>query len=156
MSKLKTNALTGKRSLFLAINGLTYLGITVYQWNCYFSLRSFFEDPKSPWLVLFFIPLVFGIIFILLAILNQKKVNAIQKFLDSISRNRKVITIIVFFVSTVIIYIISHLVKLDDALINVGMSGVGLLLYSMVLILLFFILFKGNGQAVLSTIDFFQ
>ena len=147
MSKLKTNALTGKRSLFLAINGLTYLGITVYQWYCYFSLRSFFEDPKSPWLVLFFIPLVFGIIFILLAVLNQKKVNAIQKFLDSISRNRKVITIIVFFVSTVTIYIISHLVKLDDALINVGMSGVGLLLYSMVLILLFFILFKGERSS---------
>lgn len=107
--------------------------------------------------MLFFIPLVFGIIYILLAVLNQKKVNAIQKFLDSISRNRKVITIIVFFVSTVTIYIISHLVKLDDALINVGMSGVGLLLYSMVLILLFFLYYlRGNGQAVSSTIDFFQ
>ena len=72
MSKLKTNALTGKRSLFLAINGLTYLGITVYQWNCYFSLRSFLKTQNHlGWC--FSLSLVFGIIFILLAILNQRK-----------------------------------------------------------------------------------
>ena len=146
MSKAKSNRFIDTRSLFLVINGLAALGITAYQWYRYFTSKALFESPTSPWLGLYFVPFLFGILLILLAIFNQRRVNAIQRWLDKISRNRKVIALIVFGVLTGAIFAISQIVKLDDLLINIGMSGIGLLFYSSVLILLFFILLKG-GQS---------
>lgn len=142
--KRKRNLQT--RSLLLAANGLVSLLITVYQSTQYFGTESVYTRQFSPWIVLYFLPLLLAVVNTFLAFLNHKKNLGVSRFFNWISRHRSLVSIVVLSVLVLVLYGMRVFVDLSDPLINLGMTGIGLLFYSHVLLLLIYTFFQGDNH----------
>lgn len=146
-NNLKRKGIIEKRSLLLGISGLISFVIAGYHFFLYFSKESLASQSFSPWIILFFVPFLLAVVNLFFAYLNQKKDNRVYRFLNRISRHRSLASIVFLSVFVLVIYCMRMFVDPDDSLINLGMTGIGLLFYSHVLLILIFILFENANKS---------
>lgn len=143
------------RTLLLGVSGIAALIIFIFQCSKLEQLNSINSESNSAWLILWYIPLVFGILCLITAFFNHKNNNKIKLCLDRLSKARRIVVTgcLAFFI--VVIYLMRLFVSPTIEIINLGMSGIGLLLYSLALIFCLFALFRKDEAQPLQKDRFF-
>ncbi len=134
------------RPLLLGISSFLSLLITGYQFFQYLRTESVYTQSFSPWITLFFVPLIFAMLNAFLAYLSHKNNLRVSQYLNWISRHRSLVSMVILAVFVLLIYSMRLFVDLKDPLINLGMNGIGLLFYSHVLLLLIYTFFNGGSH----------
>lgn len=132
---------SGARTKFLTLSGLLAGLIGVWQFRKLFKIIPDLRIPLNFAGFVFFIPIIFSLIFLVLAFLNHKQNKVILQSLDCLSQNKKKTTIFVLGSLIIFVFIISRTANLDDQVLNLAMSGIGLLFYGLALITLIFSIF---------------
>lgn len=118
-------------SLFLY--GFAALVVGIYQLLQYYNnFTSHLFKPFPLILVLF--PTILSIILLLLAVFKQNP--HISKLIQFLEMKKKTVFLISIATISIIVFAISRTASMEDALINFGMSGIGILFYLWLLIFL--------------------
>lgn len=144
-----------RSNMFLTISWIVSWLISVYLGIQYFRNVAVYSRPFSPWIVLYFFPFFLGLLFLILLILDYKRCNRISDVFEFLSRYRRIVAIILLGTSALIVHLMSNSIDLSNELINLGMSGIGIWLYSMALILIVFTILKSKKEETLSKDRFF-
>jgi len=131
----------GIRTIFLTLSGLLAGLVAVWQFRKLFQIIPDFPIPLNFACFVFFIPLIISLIFLILAFLNHKQNKIILQSFDYLSQNKKKTTIFVLGSLIIFVFIISRTANLDDQVLNLAMSGIGILFYGLSLITLIISIF---------------
>lgn len=131
-------------TLFIAITGFVALLISSFTAIKLSHTESAYSRMHSPWIVVYIFPFLFGIALIIYAILLAKRKKIALSSLAFISQYKTWLTIAFLGITILVIHIMSIYVDLTNEFINLGMHGIGLLIYSLALILLIYTLFFHN------------
>lgn len=145
-NRKKAQAILRKKSLFLGTNGIVALAVFIFQCIQFFKLENYKNEFGSPWILLQLVPLVIGVLLIIFAILNNKQNFKITNCLNRISKARVMIAIIFLSFMILSLYAMRLFVNPDVQLINLGMSGIGLLMYSLALVIILFTVFDKSKK----------
>jgi len=132
------------KTYFIAITGLVALLVSVYSTIKLSQTEAAFSRMHSPWIVIYIFPLLFGITLIIYSVLLLKKKKIALNSLSFLSQHKHWITVVLLGITILVIHMMSIYVDLTNEFINLGMRGIGLLLYSLALILLIYTLFFYN------------
>jgi hypothetical protein len=121
------------RTAFLAISGIVAILIAAYQ---ILQLVPIFS--ANFWSFLIFIPLIVGLLLMIFALQNHQQKKVALQALNWLSKNRKLASIVLLFLMIIFVFVISRTADMNDELINLGMSGLGLLFYGLLLVFLIF------------------
>jgi len=127
--------------MLLGVSGLVSIFVALFQWFHFFQTEAIYSRWFSPWIVLYIFPLLIAIVFLLLAFLNFHQNSRIHQMLNWMSKHRTPESIALLIVSMIVVHFMSTHVDLSNSLINFGMSGIGLMLYSYVLIFIVYTIF---------------
>lgn len=136
--------------MFLTISWIVSWFISAYLGILYFRTEAVYNRPFSPWIVLYLVPFFIGLLFLVLLIPTYKRSNRLSIVLDYLSKYRRIVAILFLGISTLIVHWMSKNVDLTNELINLGMSGIGIWLYSMANILIIFTILKVKKEKTLS------
>jgi len=139
-----------KRNMFLTLSWIVSWIIFAYLGFQYFRTEAVYNRPFSPWIVLYFVPFFLGLLILVLIILSYKQRVKVSALFDCLSKYRRIVAILLLGISVLIVHWMSKYVDPTNALINLGMSGVGIWLYSMAILLIAFAILKTKKKETLS------
>ena len=134
------------RTALLGVSGLLSIIVAVFQGIQFFQTESVYTRQFSPWIVLYIFPIMVAIVFLVLAVLNYRQNAHIHQMLNWMSQHWTVISISLLSVSILVAQYMGTNVDLSNSLINLGMSGIGLLLYALVLIFIIYTVLSGQAS----------
>lgn len=127
--------------MFFGSTGVISLIISMIQFLV-FREKFSLSIPFLTWIPFVLVPFLIGLILLLIFFLLKKSNYLVQKTIGDLLNKRTRVTIVFLFISILLILVLSRTLNLNDPVVNLGMSWLGVLFYAILLNLLVFISYR--------------
>ena len=127
--------------MFFGSTGVISIIISMIQFIV-FREKFSLSIPFLTWIPFVLVPFLIGLILLLIFFLLKKSNYLVQKTIGDLLNKRSRVTIVFLFISILLILGLSRTLNLNDPVVNLGMSWLGVLFYAILLNLLVFISYR--------------